>query len=246
MPEHIKQQAQVGPEQQGQRLDQVAAELFPDFSRSRLQGWIRSGALQLDGATVRPRDKVLAGAVLSLDAELEPEVEWSGEDIALDIRYEDEDIIVLNKPAGLVVHPGAGHRAGTLVNALLHHCPSMDTLPRGGIVHRLDRATSGLMVAAKSLRAHTSLVAQLQSRKVKREYSAVCIGALTGGGTVDTLMGRHPRARKKWQWWPSTVKRQSLTIACKNVFSTTPILPCDWKLAALTRFVCIWRICTTP
>lgn len=197
MPEQIEQDAQVTAVQHGKRLDQVAAELFPDFSRSRLKSWIQSGALTLNGATLRPRDKVEVGAQLSLRAELEDEVSWSGEDIALSIVFEDEDIIVVDKPAGLVVHPAAGHAAGTLVNALLNHSPDLATLPRGGIVHRLDKDTSGLMVVAKSLRAHTSLVSQLQERTVKREYAAVCIGAMTGGGTVDAPMGRHPRARKK-------------------------------------------------
>jgi 23S rRNA pseudouridine1911/1915/1917 synthase len=197
MPERVKQQAEVTLEQAGHRLDQVAAELFPDFSRSRLQIWIRSGALRLNGEQARPRDKVAVGASLNIDAELEQEVNWSGEDIALDLVYEDEEIIVLDKPAGLVVHPAAGHSSGTLVNALLHHCPDLATLPRGGIVHRLDRETSGLMVVAKSLRAHSNLVEQLQERTVKRVYAAVCIGAMTGGGTVDQPIGRHPRARKK-------------------------------------------------
>jgi 23S rRNA pseudouridine1911/1915/1917 synthase len=197
MPERVKQQAEVAAQQAGHRLDQVAAELFPDFSRSRLQSWIRSGALRLDGEQARPRDKVAVGARLNIDAELEQEVYWSGEDIALDLVYEDEAIIVLDKPAGLVVHPAAGHSSGTLVNALLHYCPALATLPRGGIVHRLDRETSGLMVVAKSLRAHNNLVEQLQERTVKREYAALCIGAMTGGGTVDQPIGRHPRARKK-------------------------------------------------
>jgi 23S rRNA pseudouridine1911/1915/1917 synthase len=197
MTERIEQEAAVAPEQHGKRLDQVAAELFPDFSRSRLQAWIKDGALTLDGMAVRPRDKVGVGARLCLQAELEEEVSWSGEAIALDIVHEDEDIIVVNKPAGLVVHPAAGHADGTLINALLNHCAELATLPRGGIVHRLDKDTSGLMVVARSLRAHTSLVSQLQARTVKREYAAVCIGAMTGGGTVDAPMGRHPRARKK-------------------------------------------------
>lgn len=197
MPEKIVQEAQVSEGQRGMRLDQVAAELFPDFSRSRLQAWIRSGALRLDGEQVRPRDKVTAGALLSLDAEPEEEVDWQGEDIALDLVFEDEELIVVNKPAGLVVHPAAGHRSGTLVNALLHHYPDLATLPRAGVVHRLDMETSGLLVVAKSLRAHSQLVEQLQARTVKREYAAVCIGAMTGGGTVDKPIGRHPRARKK-------------------------------------------------
>ena len=197
MLEHIEQEAVVSPEQHGKRLDQVAAELFPDFSRSRLQAWIRSGELLVDGAAFKPRDKVAVGARVTLDAELEQEVGWQGEAIALDLRYEDADILVLNKPAGLVVHPAAGHYSGTLVNALLHGYPELEKLPRAGIVHRLDKETSGLMVVARSLRAHTSLVEQLQARTVSREYAAVTVGAMTGGGTVDAAIGRHPRQRKK-------------------------------------------------
>ncbi len=197
MPERVEQQAEVAESQHGKRLDQVAAELFPDFSRARLQAWIRSGDLRSDGEQMRPRDKVNAGAQLTLAAELEDEVSWQGEDIALDVLHEDADIIVLNKPARLVVHPAAGNRDGTLVNALLHAYPELASLPRAGIVHRLDKDTSGLMVVARSLRAHTQLVEQLQARSVSREYAAVCIGAMTGGGTIDAPIGRHPRARKK-------------------------------------------------
>jgi 23S rRNA pseudouridine1911/1915/1917 synthase len=197
MSETIKQQAQVGEHHDGMRLDQVAAELFPDFSRSRLQAWIRSGALLVDGVPRRPRDKMLSGASLLLEAELEAEVSWEGEPIALDVVDEDADIIVIDKPAGLVVHPAAGHSAGTLVNALLHAYPELSLLPRAGIVHRLDKETSGLLVVARSLRAHHQLVAQLQARTMKREYAAVCIGAMTGGGSVDAPIGRHPKSRKK-------------------------------------------------
>jgi 23S rRNA pseudouridine1911/1915/1917 synthase len=193
----IQRQATVTEEQHGKRLDQVAAELFPDYSRSRLQGWIRDGALLIDGAPLRPRDRVSAGNLLTLDAQLEEEVSWEGESIALDLVHEDEDILVINKPPGLVVHPAAGNRSGTLVNALLHTYPELAALPRAGVVHRLDKDTSGLMVVARSLRAHTRLVEQLQERSVAREYVAVCSGAMTGGGTVDAPIGRHPRARKK-------------------------------------------------
>ena len=197
MPDRVVQQAEVTAAQQGKRFDQVAAELFPDFSRARLQAWIRSGELRSDGESLRPRDRVAAGAVLTLEAELQDEVSWEGEPIALDILHEDADILVLNKPAGLVVHPAAGNRDGTLVNALLHAYPELSRLPRAGIVHRLDKDTSGLMVVARSMRAHTSLVEQLQARSVHREYSAVCIGTMTGGGTVDAPIGRHPKARTK-------------------------------------------------
>ncbi len=181
----------------GERLDQVAARLFPDYSRSRLQAWIRSGALTVDGAVLRPREKVAAGATLRISAQLEDAVGWQGQPIALDIVHEDDSILVLNKPAGLVVHPAAGHHDGTLVNALINHHAAMSQLPRGGIVHRLDKDTSGIMVAAKTLQAHANLVEQLQARTVGREYDAVCVGAMTGGATVDAPMGRHPRQRKK-------------------------------------------------
>jgi 23S rRNA pseudouridine1911/1915/1917 synthase len=197
MAERIKQEAIVDSGQHGLRLDQAAAELFPDFSRSRLQAWIRSGELRMDGNCARPRDRVSQDALLSLGAELVEEVPWQGEAIELDLVFEDDSIVVLNKPAGLVVHPAAGHQAGTLVNALLHHDPELATLPRAGIVHRLDKDTSGLMVVAKTLQAHNHLVAQLQARTVKREYAAVCIGAMTGGGIVTEPIGRHPRDRKK-------------------------------------------------
>ena len=197
MVERVELEASVPAEMNAGRLDQVAARLFPDYSRSRLQTWIKSGALQVDGANYRPRDKVAAGAQITITAEIEEAVSWQGQDIELDILYEDAAIIVLNKPAGLVVHPAAGHASGTLVNALLNHSPGMAVLPRGGIVHRLDMETSGVMVAAKTLPAYNSLVAQLQARTVKRQYCAVCIGAMTGGGTVDMPIGRHPRQRKK-------------------------------------------------
>jgi 23S rRNA pseudouridine1911/1915/1917 synthase len=193
----IEQQAIVDSGQHGLRLDQAAAELFPDYSRSRLQAWIRSGALRANGKQLRPRDRVSEGTILELQAELEEEVAWVGEDIQLELEYEDDSIIVLDKPAGLVVHPAAGHQAGTLVNALLNHEPGLAQLPRAGIVHRLDKDTSGLMVVAKTLQAHSNLVEQLQARSVGREYAAVCIGAMTGGGTVDQPIGRHPRDRKK-------------------------------------------------
>ncbi|MEZ5555102.1 23S rRNA pseudouridine(1911/1915/1917) synthase RluD [Haliea sp.] len=197
MTDRIRGTAEVEAALDGERLDQAAARLFPEYSRSRLQTWIKRGELLADGKVCRPRDKVRAGTALTVDAALEDEVSWQPERIALDILYEDESILVLNKPAGLVVHPAAGHADGTLVNALIGHAPTMAQLPRGGIVHRLDMETSGVMVAAKTLSAHHHLVAQLQARTVKRQYCAVCIGAMTGGGTIDEPIGRHPRQRKK-------------------------------------------------
>lgn len=197
MTEKIQLSATIPDSLSYERLDQVAAQLFPNYSRSRLQTWIKKGELLVDGEQLRPRDKVAAGANLTIEATPEVEVSWQGQEIELDIIYEDDSILVVNKPTGLVVHPAAGHADGTLVNALLNHQPDMANLPRAGIVHRLDMETTGIMVAAKSLSAHHHLVDQLQSRTVKRQYVAVCVGAMTGGGTVNERMDRHPRQRKK-------------------------------------------------
>lgn len=187
----------VPPELSDRRLDQAAAELMPEHSRSRLQTWIKSGALTVNGENRKPRDKVMLDDRLELDAEPEAQVSWQAEEITLDIVYEDEHLLVINKPAGLVVHPAAGHADGTLVNALLNYAPEVENLPRAGIVHRLDKDTSGVMVAARSLVAHTSLVGQLQTRTMGREYDAVVVGTLTGGATVDAPISRHPQERKK-------------------------------------------------
>ncbi len=197
MNDRVELTAIVPDELHGARLDQVAAQLFPQYSRSRLQSWIKKGELSVEGAPQRPRDKVVAGARVEVCATLEKSVGWGAQAIALDVLYEDADIIVVNKPAGLVVHPAAGHSDGTLVNALLARAPELAQLPRAGIVHRLDKDTTGVMVVARTLAAHTDLVAQLSARTVSREYCAVCIGALTGGGTIDAPVGRHPRQRKK-------------------------------------------------
>ena len=197
MKEAEKREVRVPATLHGARLDQAAAELFPEFSRSKLAGWIRDGALTLDGATVKPREKVSVDALLTLTPTFEAEVSWAGEDRPLDIVFEDEHVIVLNKPAGLVVHPAAGNPDGTLVNALIGHAPELERLPRGGIVHRLDKDTSGIMFVARSQLAHKSLVAQLAERSVSREYCAVVRGVLVGGGTVDEPIDRHPSARVK-------------------------------------------------
>jgi len=181
----------------GRRFDQVLAELFPDYSRSRLSAWIKSGAATLDGAEVAPRHIVRGGESVAVTVRLEREIGALGEDIPLDIRYEDADVIVVNKPPGLVVHPGAGNPAGTLQNALLHHDPGLAEIPRGGLVHRLDKDTSGLLVVARTLRAHTALVAQLSERDVHRQYAAVVYGKMVAGGRVDAAIGRHSRDRLK-------------------------------------------------
>ena len=181
----------------GQRLDQVAARLFPEFSRARLQGWIKDGNLQLDGRQAKTRSKILGGEVLTLKAEVEDQDQWQPEAIPLQIVHEDDDILVVNKPVGLVVHPAAGNRSGTLLNGLLHHCPGLAQVPRAGIVHRLDKDTSGLMVVAKTLESHLDLVEQLRERSVHRVYQAVVYGLVTAGGTVDEPLGRHAVHRLK-------------------------------------------------
>jgi 23S rRNA pseudouridine1911/1915/1917 synthase len=194
----------VDIDQAGMRLDQALAALFPDFSRARLQNWIKQGLVSVDGKiAARPRDKVIGGEVIELEAQLEDQVECRPQPIALDIIYEDDSLLVINKPAGLVVHPAAGNPDGTLQNALLHHDESLIQLPRAGIVHRLDKETSGLLVVAKTTGAHKYLVEQLQERSVKREYRAVATGVMTAGGTVEQPIGRHPTHRTKMAVHPS-------------------------------------------
>ena len=195
MSEQIEQQVVVPDELGSKRLDQVAASCFPDFSRARLQEWIKSGDLLVDGGKKKPKDKLMGGETLKLSVEVENEEQWQPEDIALDIVYEDDTILVINKPAGLVVHPAAGNYSGTLLNGLLFHYPDIASVPRAGIVHRLDKDTTGLMVVAKTLAAHTDLVSQLQDRSVSREYEAITMGTMTAGGTVNEPIGRHPLHR---------------------------------------------------
>lgn len=189
--------ALIPPELVGRRFDQALAELFPDYSRSRLTAWIKAGAARLDGAQVAPRQTVMGGERVEVDVVVEREIGAQAEAIELDIVHADADILVVNKPPGLVVHPGAGNPAGTLQNALLHFDAALAAIPRGGIVHRLDKDTSGLMVVARSMRAHTSLVEQLGERDVHRQYLAIVYGAMVAGGRVDAPLGRHPRDRLK-------------------------------------------------
>lgn len=196
MKEVFELTAQVPFSMSGLRFDQAASELFPDFSRSRLQSWIKDGQLKINGSIRKPKEKLIGGEMLELNAELEAQGTWEPEPIQLNIVYEDEYLMIINKPAGLVVHPAAGNQTGTLLNALLNHAPELINLPRAGIVHRLDKETTGLMVVAKTLESHTDLVEQLADRTVSREYEAVAVGVMTGGGTVDAPMGRHPIHRK--------------------------------------------------
>ena len=193
----ISLSAQVTEDQAGHRIDQVAARLFPDYSRARLQSWMKTGELTVNGKRCKPRESALAGSWLVLDATLQSAENWAAEEMPLSIVYEDEELLVLDKQAELVVHPAAGHRQGTLVNGLLHHCPALESLPRAGIVHRLDKDTTGLMVVAKNLKSHHALVKQLQSRSVSRQYEAVVQGVMTAGGTVSVPLARHPVHRIK-------------------------------------------------
>ncbi|MBE9610349.1 23S rRNA pseudouridine(1911/1915/1917) synthase RluD [Chitinilyticum piscinae] len=183
----------------GMRLDAALAQLIPDFSRSRLTLWIKDGLVDVDGQTITaPKHKLWGGEALAVTAQPNPdEIAFTPEDIALDVLYDDDAIIIINKPAGLVVHPGSGNWSGTLLNALLFHYPELKTVPRAGIVHRLDKDTSGLMVVARTLSAQNNLVQQLQARTVKRHYLAVAQGQVGADGTVDAPIGRHPRDRVK-------------------------------------------------
>lgn len=182
----------------GLRLDQALAKLLPEYSRSRLQDWVLLGQITLNGAAATSKQKVWGGEMLSVIPQSNPaDQPYLAEDIALDIVYEDDSIIVINKPVGLVVHPGSGNWQGTLLNALLHHDPALGAVPRAGIVHRLDKDTSGLLVVAKTLIAQTALVRQLQERTVSREYLALAHGEIERGGRVDQPIDRHPSQRTK-------------------------------------------------
>jgi len=193
--ETVSRRVVVPPELAGRRFDQAAAALLPEFSRSRLKAWIDSGEMTLGGERVEPKRKVRGGEEIVLEAELEAAVPLASEPIPVTVRYSDDALLIVDKPAGLVVHPGAGNPSGTLQNALLHLDPSLATLPRAGLIHRLDKDTSGLLIVARTLEAQHRLAARLERREIHRTYRAVCQGVLTGGGTIDAPIGRHPRDR---------------------------------------------------
>jgi len=197
MKQKITQQLIIPAEYAGQRLDLAIAQLLPDYSRSLITQWIKRGDITVNGEICKPKVKLQGNEEVSLNIEISEETDWQAEALPLNIVYEDESIIVINKPAGLVVHPAAGNYSGTLVNALLHHCPTLAHLPRAGLIHRIDKDTTGLLVIAKTLAAHTNLVQQLQHRQIKREYLAIINGILTGGGTIEAPIGRHPKNRQK-------------------------------------------------
>jgi len=181
----------------GQRLDQTLARMFPAYSRSRLKSWLLQGFVTVNGHSMRPRDAVSGGESIRLQPQPEIAVISKPEALDLEIVYADEDCLVINKPAGLVVHPGAGNTHGTLLNGLLHHVPGLVELPRAGIIHRLDKDTSGLLLVAKTLQAHTFLVRAMARREIERRYLAVCNGVLTGGGVINEPIGRHPVDRRR-------------------------------------------------
>ncbi len=181
----------------GKRIDSAMAQMLPDYSRSKITSWVRSGGALIDGKSFKPKDKILGGEIVILSIKAEKTNEWQGEDIPIEVAYEDDDIIVVNKPVGLVTHPGAGNWTGTLANALLYYDPDLATLDRAGIVHRLDKNTSGLMVVARSELAQKNLVEQLQTHTVSREYSAIVYGYMISGGTVDAPIGRDSKDRIK-------------------------------------------------
>lgn len=188
---------EVPPELAGQRLDKSLAQLMPEYSRSRLQRWLRDGLITVDGQVLRPRDKLRGGEAIVACPEPDIDDGVTAQPIDLEIVHAGDSFLVINKPAGLVVHPGAGHPDGTLQNGLLHHDARLERVPRAGIVHRLDKDTSGLLVVARTLAAHKYLVAELAARRVTREYEALVCGVLTAGGSVDAPIGRHPGNRKR-------------------------------------------------
>lgn len=194
--EHLKLTAEVQPRQLGQRLDQTLAELFPEYSRSRIKIWIEAGLVQVDGKVVTvPKEKVFGTEQIVMQVEIEEDTRFTPQNVPLDIIYEDDHILVINKTKDLVVHPGAGNPDNTVLNGLLYHYPPIAEVPRAGIVHRLDKDTTGLMVVAKTVEAQTKLVRALQKRQITREYEAIASGIMTKGGTVDQPMARHPTKR---------------------------------------------------
>ncbi|APD86805.1 23S rRNA pseudouridine(1911/1915/1917) synthase [Alteromonas sp. Mex14] len=195
-PNTIQLEASTEAAHFGLRLDQVLADLFPEYSRSKLKTWIQDGNVAVNGEVITiPRHKMQMEEVVTVCAEMDIQVTSEAQDIALDIVYEDDHILVINKPADLVVHPGAGNPSGTVLNALLNHVPEIDKVPRAGIVHRLDKDTTGLMVVAKTIPAQTHLVDQLQRREMSREYEAIALGTMVAGGIVDEPIGRHATKR---------------------------------------------------
>jgi 23S rRNA pseudouridine1911/1915/1917 synthase len=185
----------IPPEMAGYRLDKALAELCPSYSRGRLQQWIRDGYVLVNQTTSRAKNKVQGGEEIEIATQITTEVAWQAQKLPLNILYEDGDLLIINKAAGIVVHPGAGNPDNTLVNALLYHAPELEQIPRAGIIHRIDKDTSGLLVVARSLTAHADLVQKLQQRKFIRKYEAIVHGVMVAGNTIDAPIGRHPTQR---------------------------------------------------
>jgi pseudouridine synthase, RluA family len=227
--------AVIPQELTGKRLDQALAILFPEHSRARLQEWIRSGGVRLDQGLVKQRQRVRGGERIVIKAAFVAEDAWTAEDIPIEILHEDNALLILNKPPGLVVHPGAGNPRHTLFNALLHYDPKLKLVPRAGIVQRLDKDTSGLMVIARTPECHTILVSRLQERRIKREYQAVVTGVLTAGGSIDMPISRHPQKRTRMAVTENG--RQAVThyrIIKKYRAHTHYVY--NWKLGVRTRY----------
>jgi 23S rRNA pseudouridine1911/1915/1917 synthase len=226
----------------GWRLDAALAKLFPEHSRSRLQAWLKAGLIRLDGGQAEPKRKVYGGERIDFDpgaavtcprsgipgmqGASAPTLADAAEDIALSVVFEDEQLIVIDKPAGLVVHPGNGNASGTLMNALLHHEPQLAAIPRAGIVHRLDKDTSGLLVVAKTLTAQTDLVRQMQVRSVRRHYLALALGTVERDGTVDAPLGRHALQRTKMAIVRAGGKEARTHYAVLERFARATLLEC--------------------
>ena len=231
---------QIPAECAGWRLDAALAKLFPEHSRSRLQGWLRQGLIRLDGSEAEPKRKVYGGERIDFDPAAAatnprsgipgeqgvPDLAGSAEDIALSVVFEDEHLIVIDKPAGLVVHPGNGNASGTLMNALLHYAPPLAGIPRAGIVHRLDKDTSGLLVVARTLTAQTDLVRQMQARSVQRHYLALALGTVERDGTVDAPLGRHAVQRTKMAIVRAGGKEARTHYAVLERFAKATLLEC--------------------
>ncbi|KTD82363.1 23S rRNA pseudouridine(1911/1915/1917) synthase RluD [Legionella waltersii] len=201
MIEHIQKQFAVTRDLHNKRLDVVVSELMPEYSRSQISSWIKSNSILVNEKPYKPKDKAQEGDRISINVQFEPiNPDFNvckPENIPLNIVYEDDDVLVINKQAGLVVHPGAGNREHTLVNALLHHAPSLQHLARAGIIHRLDKDTTGLLIVAKNLKAHNSLTQQMQAREINRQYITLVYGHIISGSTIETGFGRHPKNRLK-------------------------------------------------
>ena len=197
MAKSVIEQFELDESSIGLRVDQAIHRALPDYSRAMIQAWLKSGEITVDGKQIRAKEKLKSPVKVAVNAKIESLDDSLGENIPLEIVYEDDDILVVNKPVGLIVHPGAGNASGTLMNALLHHCPALSDLPRAGIVHRLDKDTSGLMVVAKNTAARLHLIEQLKTHAVARRYVALVHGQMIVGMTIDANIGRHPRARTK-------------------------------------------------